>query len=135
MEENYLLSLFIAFIFGAMFFKKDSKTQTEVITSTRSYVSDSSKLSGVDKYLQSQKDDLLLSEVSGVEKYLENKQNLDNSGEQQEQSISGVARYLSSKDDVMVSSVSKYMAQQAIQAKEMAKLNVSGVEKYLNNRD
>ena len=135
MEENYLLSLFIAFIFGAMFFKKDSKTQTEVITSTRSYVSDSSKLSGVDKYLQSQKDDLLLSEVSGVEKYLENKQNLDNSGEQQEQSISGVARYLSSKDDVMVSSVSKYMAQQAIQANEMAKLNVSGVEKYLNNRD
>ena len=133
MEENYLISLFIFFLFGFVLFKKDSKKSGYTANNKRPSVKKerASTVSGVARYLQDKQDDLSQSKLSGVSRYLESKE------EQESESlvvVSGVAKYLATKEDAPVSGVSKYMARQSIQAKKVAKENVSGVEKYLNNR-
>jgi len=131
-EENYLISLFIFFLFGFVLFKKDSKKSGYTANNKRPSVKErASTVSGVARYLQDKQDDLSQSKLSGVSRYLESKE------EQESESlvvVSGVAKYLATKEDAPVSGVSKYMARQSIQAKKVAKENVSGVEKYLNNR-
>ena len=133
MEENYLFSLIVFFLFGFVLFKKDSKSSSYTDNSLRPSVKESdSGVSGVARYLQNKQGDLSQSRLTGVSKYLESKE------EQETESqvvVSGVAKYLATKEEASVSGVSKYMAKQSIQAKKIAKENVSGVEKYLNNRN
>lgn len=135
MEENYLLGLFVMVIFSFVLFKKENKVPVQPDEKQRVSVSsaNSSNATGVSKYLKEQEKNDLNTNVSGVEKYLLEKQ--EQSNEQAQNSVvSGVAKYLASKAETPVSGVSKYMARQAIQAKKIARENVSGVEKYLNNR-
>jgi len=132
MEENYLLGMFVVIIFSFVLFKKEDKVSAEP-TRKKSFSSNSSDVTGVSKYLRNQQKEDLSSKVSGVAKYLLEKEEQINA-HAQNSSVSGVAKYLASKAEAPVSGVSKYMARQAIHAKKMAKENVSGVEKYLNNR-
>ncbi|MCK5477869.1 MAG: hypothetical protein KAI44_03035 [Methylococcales bacterium] len=134
MEENYLIGLFVSLLFGFVLFKKESKVSvdTHKIKPSSSYV-EASGVSGVAKYLKKQDDELLQSKVTGVAKYLQEKEIL-NSVNTESLAISGVAKYLATKEEASVSGVSKYMARQAIYAKKVAAEKVSGVEKYLNNR-
>ncbi|MCK5120506.1 MAG: hypothetical protein KAQ91_00910 [Methylococcales bacterium] len=113
MEENYLIGLFVAFIFSFVLFKKDSTASTEDTTER-----------------QQPKVHRDTSGATGVARYLQEKQGSDIASP----AVSGVAKYLAGKENAPVSGVSKYMARQAIHAKKMAKENVSGVERYLNNR-
>jgi len=135
MEENYLVGLFVLFIFSFVLLKKD-KELVEAPRNKRNTSTDtssSSNVTGVAKYLRNQENNDSNTKVSGVEKYLLEKEELS-IAQAQDSVISGVAKYLASKSETPVSGVSKYMARQAIYAKKMAKENVSGVEKYLNNR-
>lgn len=135
MEENYLISLFVFFLFGFVLFKKDSKKSSYTDNNLRpspSVKKSASNVSGVARYLQNKQGDLSQSKLTGVSRYLESKE------EQEPESqvvVSGVAKYLATKEEASVSGVSKYMTRQSIQAKKIAKENVSGVEKYLNNRN
>ncbi|MFW5443897.1 MAG: hypothetical protein ACKE51_06300 [Methylococcaceae bacterium] len=137
MEENYLFSLFVIAIFGFVLFKKDKTQVTTNTSTTKKRVSNrqvsGSSSSGVAKYLQNQLDKSMESKVSGVAKYLQEKEQLDVENAES-QVISSVEKYLASKQQATVSGVSKYMAKLAVHQKKMAKENVSGVEKYLNNR-
>ncbi len=133
MEENYIIGLIVLFIFSFVIFKKDkSAVETASKSVVKSY-KDTSGTTGVARYLKNQGDEQLANEVSGVAKYLQVKEAL-NAELEESLVISGVAKYLANKEETPVSGVSKYMARQAVYAKKMAKENVSGVEKYLNNR-
>ena len=132
MEENYLISLFVFLLFGLVLFKKDSKKSSYPTNSKRPSVKEgASNVSGVARYLQDKQDDISQSKLTGVSRYLESK---EEQGSENLVVVSGVAKYLATKEDAPVSGVSKYMARQSIQAKKIAKENVTGVEKYLNNR-
>lgn len=134
MEENYLLALFISFLFGFVFFKKENKIpRNKDKMRLSSHVDASLGGTGVEKYLQNQQDGLMQDQETGVSKYLQDKEVL-NVEKTENLVISGVARYLSKKEETPVSGVSRYMARQTIQAKKIAQENVSGVEKYLNNQ-
>jgi len=128
MEENYIIALVVVFLFSFVLFKKD-KTPAESASkpATNKTYRDSSGATGVARYLNNQNDSS--NDVSGVAKYLQAKEALN-----AEVAVSGVAKYLANREETPVSGVSKYMARQAVHAKKMAKENVSGVEKYLNNR-
>jgi hypothetical protein len=129
------LALFISFLFGFVFFKKENKVPENRDDKRQSSYLDTSSSgnTGVDKYIQNQQDDLLQNQVTGVSRYLQGKKVL-NVEKAENIAISGVAKYLSKKEETPVSGVSRYMARQTIQAKKIAQENVSGVEKYLNNR-
>lgn len=132
MEENYLITLVVVFLFGFVLFKKDSKKSSDTANNMPPSVKKRDlNVSGVARYLQDKQGNLSQSKLTGVSRYLESKE------EQEPENlvvVSGVAKYLATKEDAPVSGVSKYMARQSIQAKKIAKENVSGVEKYLNNR-
>lgn len=130
MEENYLIALVMAFLFGFVIFKKDKSPVVDGSRSSAKSYGGASGETGVAKYLNQQQGE---TKVSGVAKYLQEKQLLAEE-KAESQVVSGVAKYLASKNQEPVSGVSKYMARQAVNAKKMAKENVSGVEKYLNNR-
>lgn len=131
MEENYIIGLIIAFLFGFVLLKKDKKVpETTPGTVVRS-LNETSRLSGVEKYLDSQNS---LSQVSGVARYIQEKQIIETEGNDS-QLVSGVAKYLAGKEETPVSGVSKYMAKKVIQSRIRAKENVSGVEKYLNKQN
>lgn len=133
MEENYLIALIMAFLFGFVLLKKDKKADDEASTSdARSYRKASGE-TGVAKYLNQQQGELPQAKVSGVAKYLQEKELL-NIEKQESLAISGVEKYLASKTQTPVSGVSKYVAKKEVYAKKMAKENISGVEKYLNSR-
>lgn len=130
MEENYIIGLIIAFLFSFVLLKKDKKApETTSETVVRS-LNEASGLSGVAKYLDSQNSS---TQVSGVARYIQEKLLIE-AEENDSQSVSGVAKYLAEKEEAPVSGVSKYMARQVIQTRILAKENVSGVEKYLNNQ-
>lgn len=134
MEENYLIGLIVSLLFGFVLFKKENNVSVDTQkTKPSSSNVEASGLSGVAKYLHKQKGELLQSKVTGVAKYLQEKEIL-NSVNTESLAISGVAKYLATKEEAPVSGVSKYMARQAIYEKKIAAENVSGVEKYLNNR-
>lgn len=135
MEENYLIALFVVFIFSFVLFKKDSKAAAENNSNVkqRKVCRDTSGVTGVAKYLRKQEGLVSQNNVTGVARYLQEKQGLA-VADAESSAVSGVAKYLAGKEKTPVSGVSKYMARQAIQAKKMAKENLSGVEKYLNNR-
>jgi hypothetical protein len=134
MEENYLLALFVSFLFGFVFFKNEKKIPESTDKKRQSSSIDTLLAgTGVQKYLQNQQDEQLNSQVTGVSKYLQEKEVL-NVKNAENIAISGVAKYLSIKEQTPVSGVSRYMARQTIQAKKIAQEKVSGVEKYLNNR-
>ena len=137
MEDNYLVGLFVLFLFSFVLFKKEKKTTIAIRTPKKlrssSLQIQTSDVTGVAKYLQNQQDEVMQSKVTGVAKYLQEKEVLDFENTES-LAVSGVAKYLASKEETPVSGVSKYMARQAIYEKKMAKENVSGVEKYLNNR-
>jgi len=130
MEENYLIALVMAFLFGFVLLKKDKSSVTGVSTSNAKTYGGASGETGVAKYLNQHQGE---AKVSGVAKYLQEKQLLEDE-KAESLVVSGVEKYLASKNQQPVSSVSKYVAKQAVHAKKMAKENVSGVEKYLNNR-
>jgi hypothetical protein len=132
MEENYLISLIVFFLFGFVLFKKDSKKSSYTENNLRpspSVKKGASNVSGVARYLQNKQGDLSQSKLTGVSRYLESKE------PECQEIVSGVAKYLATKEEATVSGVSKYMARQSVQAKNVEKENVSGVEKYLNNRN
>lgn len=133
MEDNYIIGLIVLFLFSFVFFKKDKSTSVTASKAEPKSYRDSSGATGVARYLKSHDDELASSKESGVEKYLQAKEAL-NAERSEALAVSGVAKYLANKAQTPVSGVSKYMARQAIHAKKMAKENVSGVEKYLNNR-
>ena len=133
MEENYLYALFVVFLFSLVFLKKEKKPVASLYKAKVVSKNDTAGASGVAKYLQKQETEVLQSKVTGVAKYLQEKEIL-NDVKAESLAISGVAKYLATKKETPVSGVGKYMARKAIHAKKMAKENVSGVEKYLNNR-
>lgn len=63
--------------------------------------------------------------LSGVAKYLETKT---------APLVSGVAKYLEERESAPVSGVAKYVAKKKVSARITESENVSGVEKYLNDR-
>jgi oligoendopeptidase F len=131
MEENYIIGLMVIFLFSFVLFKKD-KTATEAVSKPAIKSRENNfGATGVARYLNNQDD--ASNEASGVAKYLQAKEAL-NAEIAESTAISGVAKYLANRAETPVSGVSKYMARQAVHAKKMAKENVSGVEKYLNNR-
>lgn len=133
MEENYLIGLVIAFLFSFVILKKDgggSKSEDE----TYRRASGSSAESSVAKYLRNQEGDDSSTKVTGVAKYLQEKELL-HAEETNASSVSSVAKYLASKAETPISGVSKYMARQVVQSRKIAKENISGVEKYLNNQN
>jgi len=130
MEENYIIGLIVFFIFSFVLFKKDKTADVSVSKPEVKSYKDSSGATGVARYLNNQDDS---TRVSGVAKYLQEKEAL-NAEHEENLVVSGVAKYLANREETPVSGVSKYMARQAVHAKKMAKENVSGVEKYLNNR-
>jgi len=132
MEENYLIALVMAFLFGFVLLKKDKDAVENISTPKPRSSGGASGETGVAKYL-SQQHEASQPKVSGVAKYLQEKELLENEIAES-QAISSVERYLANKKQDPVSGVSKYVAKQAVYAKQMAKENVSGVEKYLNNR-
>ncbi|MEO1898715.1 MAG: hypothetical protein ABGX68_02855, partial [Methylococcales bacterium] len=107
-------------------------------------IADDNKPTGVAKYLQDRPDIEKLEDqtrlekepvVSGVAKYLSAKQQNVEVSEEVIQ-LSSVEKYLQSRPEVIkepepLSSVERYMAQQAIREKELAIANATGVEKYL----
>lgn len=136
MDENYLLALFITFLFGFVFFKKENKipeSEDKMGQSSSLGFSALSGGTGVEKYIQNQQDKLLQGQVTGVSKYLQEKELLYVK-KSENLVMSGVAEYLSKKEEAPVSGVSRYMTRQTIQAKKIAQENVSGVAKYLNKR-
>ncbi len=134
MEENYLLGLVVLFFLSVVFLKKEKKSDVDIYNAAVASNNDSSiASSGVTKYLQKQEAEILQNKVTGVAKYLQEKE-IQNVVEAESIAISGVAKYLATKEETPVSGVGKYMARRAIQAKKIAKENMSGVEKYLNNR-
>lgn len=135
MEDNYIIGLVIIFILSFLVFKKDKSAPVTANSARKDVKSyrDSSGATGVAKYLKNQEGDVASASVSGVAKYLQEKE-AQNAEKEENSAVSGVAKYLASKEETPVSGVSKYMARQAVHAKKMAKENVSGVEKYLNNR-
>lgn len=113
------------------FFKKDKKTSIKKQKKTTS-VLDKENGSGVEKYLQSK---TATSQSTRVSKYIQEKNDLNIENEKNI-ALSGVAKYLETKADMFpVSSVSKYVAKKTIYEKQIAKENVSGVEKYLKTRN
>ncbi len=133
MEENYLIALLMAVLFGFVLFKKDKETADDVVSQKNKSYGVASGESGVAKYLSQRQAEDTASNISGVAKYLQEKEQL-NAELEQSQVLSGVEKYLAEKQENRMSGVSKYMAKQAVLAKQMAKENVSGVEKYLNRR-
>ncbi len=137
MEENYLFGLLVFVFFGIVAFIKPEKAKREVKrkqeASSYNKSSDVS-VSGVAKYLQEKNAAILQSSVTGVAKYLQEKEVL-NIVKDEELSITGVAKYLATQEQAPASGVSRYMAKQAVYAKQIAAENVSGVEKYLKNRN
>jgi hypothetical protein len=135
MEENYLLALLVSFIFGFVYFKKENKMpeSRDKVRQSSSLDVSSDSTTGVQKYLQNQQDELLQTQGTGVSKYLQEKEFLDVE-KAQSLAISGVAKYLSKKEETSPSGVSRYMARQSIQEKKIAQENISGVEKYLKNQ-
>jgi hypothetical protein len=133
MEENYLFGLVVFFLFSLVILKKEKKPVVGIYKPAVASNNDSSSASGVSKYLKKQEAEILRSQVTGVAKYLQEKEIL-NVVKTDSLAISGVAKYLATKEETPVSGVGKYMVRKAIHAKKMAKENVSGVEKYLNNR-
>ncbi|GEM_PF-3383179 len=130
MEENYIIGLIVLFVFSFVLFKKDKTSDVSVSEPEVKSYRDSSGATGVARYLNNHDDSV---RVSGVAKYLQEKEAL-NAEHEESLVVSGVAKYLANREETPVSGVSKYMARQAVHAKKMAKENVSGVEKYLNNR-
>lgn len=129
MDENYLFVLVFLGLISAVLFKKEKKISLDNRDEKHSSLHHSSSTgTGVSRYLQSQQHDAV-PEVTGVARYLKEKE-----GVMAENAVSSVAKYLASKEETSISGVSKYMARRAVQAKRLAKENVSGVEKYLNRR-
>ena len=142
MEDSYLFGLFVPLVLGFVFFKKGNPTVVEADVAPKPIrkvaavkVDSHSGETGVSKYLESQRSEALESQLSGVEKYLQERDDLNDDQPSEDLVESGVAKYLAVKTETSMSGVSKYVVRQAIHTKKIAKENVSGVEKYLNNRD
>ena len=134
MEENYLFGLLVLGFFGVVaFIKPEQKTSGVISKQEDSSFNKSSDVSGVAKYLQAKVEITLQSKSTGVEKYLQEKEAL-HSEKAENLVVSGVAKYLDAKKQASASGVTKYMAKQAVYAKEIAEKNASGVEKYLKSR-
>ena len=132
MEENYLIGLVVIFVVWFLFFKKKSAVSIENSIESIIQPTVDTSVSGVERYLNKQCP--TSTNLSGVARYLQEKQDSEIVVDTENTTLSGVAKYLVGKESVPVSSVSKYVARQAIHAKQTAKNNASGVEKYLNNR-
>ncbi len=132
MEENYFIGLIVLFVFSFVLFKKDKSSAETISSPDVKSNRGNAGATGVARYLKNH-DDQASNKVSGVEKYLQEKEAL-NTQHAESLVVSGVAKYLANREETPVSGVAKYMARQAVHAKKMAKENVSGVEKYLNNR-
>ena len=128
MEENYLVSVFLAFLFGFILFRKEKSASVHSEAPSRSK-HQRSEVSGVSRYLQNQQGES--QQLSSVSKYLAA---MEQTSLEESQQPTGVAKYLAGKQ-VEASGVSKYMAKKAISEKEKAKTRISGVEKYLKNRN
>ena len=140
MDQNYLIDL-VSGLFG-------SKKQVEIRTiRLRAHSRVPAGLTGVASYLKRQGQ-------SGVARYLENLEELSAADEvagslandeealaagvdqglaSQQETVTSVAKYLEKLDQFPVSSVTKYMARQAIFAKKAPK--ISGVAKYMAKHD
>lgn len=121
-------------MFDFDFFKKEKKspveTKRKVSTLSRK---NSNGDSGVEKYLKQQV--VADNKITRVSQYIQERENLNVENEES-LTLSGVAKYLETREeDFPMSSVSKYVVRKTLQEKKIAKENVSGVEKYLNNRD
>ncbi len=128
MEENYLVSVFLAFLFGFILFRKEKSASCYSETQTQSKQR-SSEVSGVSKYLQNRQGDS--QQLSSVSRYLAS---IEQTALEADQQPTGVAKYLAGKQVVETSGVSKYMAKKAIAEQDRARNNISSVEKYLKNR-
>ena len=124
MSQNNLNGLFFPAVAGLFFFMKRPKIEEveEVKTDYPVYTRDVSGLTGVGKYLEHLAARTAQEQVSLEPAKL----------------VSGVARYLESRDQFQTSGVSKYLLRQSIAEKQKkqssGELEVTGVEKYLKNK-
>ena len=110
--QTYLIGLVILALVGGVIFKKFSETKPKPKARPRSRprtaapaANDSGTLTGVARYLNEK-----IPAVTGVAKYLESRENAPSSG------------------------VAKYVAKQVIKSRKAAASKVTGVEKYLRDR-
>ena len=99
----------------------------EVKTVYPVYTRDPSGLTGVAKYLDNQ-EAVLLASINANEQ----------ANQEPVQLVSGVARYLESREHSPTSGVAKYVLRQALAEKQkkqtLKEVEVTGVEKYLKNK-
>jgi hypothetical protein len=146
MDQNYLIDFFAEiFPFGKRSKVQDIHIERPVhssistgMTGVSRYLSAMPKVTGVTKYLQQ------FPEPTGVEKYLKQNDRLPATGvnkylvkkaisDKDKPLVSGVSKYVEKKEktDAPSSSVSKYLAKQAL----TQKVTLSGVQKYLLNQE
>ncbi len=121
-------------MFGFAFFNKEKKSPVKTRKRVSSVSTEgSSGDSGVEKYLKQK--NTAENKITRVSQYIQEKEDL-NVEKEESLTLSGVAKYLETREeDSPVSSVSKYVARKTLHEKKIAKENVSGVEKYLNNHN
>lgn len=132
MDQNYLSGFFLPAVAGLFFFMKrhdkgESYEETHIAPPII-YAPDASGLTGVERYLESQR---RLLEVDKKESELLDEQ-------RNTQVITGVAKYLEKSQKNPVSSVSRYMLKKALAEKNAPKVTPkaqeTGVAKYLSNQ-
>jgi hypothetical protein len=129
MGQNNLSGLFFPAVAGLFFFMKRPKVEEaeEVKAVYPVYARDPSGLSGVAKYLDKQEAILLASRKAQ-----------EQASQEPAQLVSGVARYLESRDQLPTSGVTKYVLRQALAERQkkqaLGENEVTGVEKYLKNK-
>ncbi|ASF44648.1 hypothetical protein [Methylovulum psychrotolerans] len=131
MNQNYLSGFFFPAVAGLFFFMKrhdDEGTHVETHIAAPVYAADASGLTGVARYLESQR--RLLEADKEEAESLEEQRNT--------QVITGVAKYLEKAQQTPVSGVTRYMLKKSLAEKNApkpaAKLQLTGVAKYLSNQ-
>lgn len=132
MDQNYLSGFFFPAVAGLFFFMKrqdkvGSHEETHIVTPVV-YGADASGLTGVERYLESQRQ--LLEANKKEAEVLEEQRNT--------QVVTGVAKYLEKANKTPVSGVSRYMIKKALAEKNapkaVSKPQLTGVAKYLSNQ-
>jgi hypothetical protein len=132
MDQNYLSGFFFPAVAGLFFFlkrhdKEGSHEETHIVAPVV-YSADASGLTGVERYLESQR--RVLEADKKEADLLEEQRNT--------QVITGVAKYLEKAQKSPVSGVSRYMIKKAFAEKNApkptSKTQATGVAKYLSNQ-
>ncbi|MDD5274455.1 MAG: hypothetical protein PHR16_00030 [Methylovulum sp.] len=127
MNEKRLGGFFFPAVAGLFFFLNKPKVEEAELVEYKVYSKDASGLTGVERYLENQQNNLKESDFT-----CSSDENISKSV------VSGVAKYLSNRDQFPITGVTKYTIRLAIaQKQEKQKAtqgNETGVAKYLKNK-